>query len=93
MKKIEIEHGSITWNITENTFVHTINEWSQFFGNYNWITFTAFELTFKNDISLPGFEVEFIVLGLGLRFRNNRSWEGTEIQETLDDLKKNPPKN
>jgi len=63
-----------------------INEWSQLFGKWNWYSFTIIKLEFENDIMCPGYELYFVLLGLGFYFRVNRSWEGTEIEKRLEEV-------
>lgn len=68
-------------------FIHTICEWEQLFGKWNWYDFHLFLIRLHNDNEFaPGYEFEFIVLGLGFRARFNKSWENTELQESIDDM-------
>lgn len=61
----------MTINITENFFAETIFEWRQLRGGFNWYTFTLINIYFEKDDFTGGYECEFILLGLGLRFRYN----------------------
>jgi hypothetical protein len=76
----------IEWG--EHSFLNTIEEWRQVFHRCNWYTFHPFHLVIEYDRMCPGFEIECIVLGLGFRFRHNRSWEGTRVQQAIDDFLK-----
>ena len=71
--------------------LHSICEWRQFFGKWNWVDFHVIHLYFMNDVALPGFEISAILMGLGFRFRINGDWSTTEagraVQEGLDDIK------
>lgn len=58
-------------NLTKNSFIEIICEWSQIIGNYNWYSFTFFHLYFEDEVWTGGFEAELIILGVGLRFRWN----------------------
>jgi hypothetical protein len=84
--RIYSEYHYLVFEITKNSFFTIRNEWRQLFGKSNWYNFTLIEISAENDDVCPGFEFDFIVLGLGIHFRHNRSWEGTEIQERLDAL-------
>ena len=76
--KITIEE-SIYLHFTDNCFIHTINEWKQITGKYNWYTFTGVHLSTENDAYTGGFEIECIILGLGLRFRWN--YDKSKLEE------------
>ena len=86
--KIEIDRGCITlyFDKKQTKFIHTLNDWNQLKGGFNWYTFTFINLSFENDYMCPGLEMEFQLLGLGFRVRLNRSWEGTDIQKRIDDV-------
>ena len=43
------------------------NDWAQFFGKYNWITFNAFKLYAEKENQFGMFEVELYILGFGIR--------------------------
>jgi hypothetical protein len=65
--------------LTDDTFIHAINDWPQVFTKgWNWITFRFLLLSFENDYMIPGWEIEAAVLGLGFRLRVNRDIESTE---------------
>ena len=73
--------------------MHFHNDWEQFAFwrkdiKWNWFTFTFIHLEVENDCMIPGYEIEFALLGLGLRFRYNRDWEKepTETTKRLDDF-------
>ena len=71
----------------KNWIIEFRNDWEQVFGKWNWYSFTIIQIYFENDIMCPGYEFECIILGLGFRIRINRSWEGTEIQKRIDEIK------
>lgn len=67
--------GDNRWylNFGESAFIHTINDWEQVFGKWNWYTFTLIKIEFENDTNFAqGIEFEFVLLGLGFRFRYNK---------------------
>jgi len=70
-----------------NSFIHPINQWEQFWGKWNWYDFTLIEISAENDISAPGYEFLIIILGLGFRLRINRSWRGTKLQKSINNIK------
>lgn len=82
------------WLLGKNAFVHLTNDWTQFYRlltgktKYNWYTFDFIKVYFENDVMCPGFEIEVALFGFGLRFRYNRSWEGSEIQSRIDEMEK-----
>lgn len=86
-------HWNLEFGKEGNTFIHATNDWAQLYRlltgktKYNWYTFDIIKVYFENDIMCPGFEIEIALLGFGLRFRHNKSWEGTEIQKRIDDVK------
>lgn len=94
LKKDDVtRHWNLVFGKKGNTFIHATNDWAQFYclltgkTKYNWYTFDIVKVYFENDIICPGFEVEIALLGIGLRFRHNRSWEDTEMQKRIDDVK------
>lgn len=58
-------------NLTKNSFIEILCEWSQIIGKYNWYSFTLINIYCENETWTGGFEFEFIILGVGLRFRWN----------------------
>lgn len=68
---LKLEHGNIFFYFSEDTFIHTICEWRQLTGSWNWFTFTPLKVYVEKDCIIPGIEVETILLGLGFRFRHN----------------------
>lgn len=89
--RIISEHGNIEFHFTKDCFLHTINEWQQFYSGhiFNWYTFTFFQLEMERDHIFDGFEITFMLLGLGLRFRINfPEGEGyKEIHRRMDEVK------
>jgi len=97
MIKFERDEVTHAWTIVfgkGDTFIEIINEWKQFWrrltgkSKYNWYAFHFIHIYFENDIMCPGIDIEIALLGLGLHFRHNRSWEGTEVQSYIDEAKK-----
>lgn len=88
--KIKKDEDSKQWtlNFDKNgdIFAHTINDWAQLFGKWNWITFHFVHVYFENDIICPGFVAEVVIFGLGFRFRANRSWEDTIIEKSMKEV-------
>lgn len=58
-------------NLTKNSFIELKNEWSQLKGKYNWYSLTFIEFYVENETYTGGFEVMFMLLGLGFYFRWN----------------------
>lgn len=58
-------------HFSEDSFVHTINDWEQIFGKWNWLELHVIHIYFEKDLMVEGFEFEFALLGLGFRFRHN----------------------
>jgi hypothetical protein len=54
------------------------NQWPQLWKQYNWSTYTFFELSFQNDSMMGAYEAVFIVLGFGFNWR----WNHTETDFT-----------
>jgi len=77
----------LTFDKEGNSFICSINQWGQLGGKMNWYDFTLIEISAENDIMAPGYEVTFIILGLGCRLRVNRSWKDTKLQQCIDDFK------
>ncbi len=57
--------------LTDDIFIHSINDWEQIFGRWNWYTFHLLHVYFEKDVMCGGYEFEFAVLGLGFRMRIN----------------------
>jgi hypothetical protein len=83
--KLKKEYGDwvLYLNKQQTAFIHSVNDWKQIIGKWNWYTFTFIEISAENDIMCPGFEFVFVICGLGLRYRHNRDWSGTEIEKRL----------
>jgi len=58
-------------NFGDNAFIHSINDWGQIIGRYNWYNFHFIHLYIENDVMTGGLEIECVVLGIGFRFRWN----------------------
>jgi len=76
-----------------NFFVIFINQWDQLinFKQYNWTEWSWFiiRISYENDIIMGGYELEFVLLGLGVRFRYNKpilTPEMTKMKEQLAQL-------
>jgi hypothetical protein len=65
-------------------------DYSQFFRKDNWYTFTFIHLVFENDTMMGGYELTFVVLGLGFRIRYNhtRTELVDEILKSIDDIER-----
>lgn len=82
--KFEREYG--TFELEGRKWgVNTINEWVQFIpgSHWNWYDFHPVQIHFMRDIAIPGYEVEIILLGLGVRLRVNGDWSTTETGRDL----------
>ena len=62
----------------KNWLLHTICEWRQLWGKWNWINFTVIQVYAERDICIPGFEFTCILLGIGFRLRINGDWNKTK---------------
>ena len=86
----------ITFGKHDKGLLHFYNQWEQFYFwnwkkiKWNWFNFTFFHLDIENDKMVPGYELEFFLLGFGFRFRWNRDWkkEETEATKTYKDFMK-----
>lgn len=54
-------------------FIDWREDYSQFFRKDNWFTFVFFQLEFENDTIMGGWEITFMLLGLGFRLRRNHT--------------------
>lgn len=64
-------------NEDENPFIFEwVEQYSQFFEECNWRTFSLAYVELEDDHIMGGFEITFILLGLGFRFR----WNHTETE-------------
>ena len=81
----ELSHGA--W------FVHGVNEWMQFRHptTWNWVDFRFVHLAVEWDRAVPGWEVEVLLLGLGLRWRYNGDWNTTELGRDLLAFQRSAP--
>ena len=92
-----LENLQITFGKHDEGLLHFYNQWEQFYFwnwkkiKWNWYTFTFFHLEIENDNMVPGYELEFMLLGIGFRFRWNRDWEKEEMEatKTFKDFTKN----
>lgn len=74
--------------LTKECFAHTINDWVQLFGKWNWYSFHFIHLYVENDIMTGGYEFEFVVLGLGFRFRYNYAFEESKAGKRFSEYEK-----
>lgn|SRR3990167_3753565 len=77
----------ITFGKHDEGLLHFYNQWEQFYfwqkdHKWNWYTFTFFHLEIEDDKMIPGYELEFFLLGFGFRFRWNRDWEKEQTEAT-----------
>jgi|SRR5579859_1495636 len=84
--RIHYDHVVGKWMLLfgERAFLHSVNEWNQFGQSFNWYTFHIWTCEVEYDEMLPGLDVRIILFGLGLRFRHNRNWEGSEAQSIFE---------
>jgi len=74
-------------HFNNNCFIHSINDWEQIFGHYNWYTFHFLHIYAENDIMVPGIEFEIVILGIGFRFRyNKKSFNDSIVGKRLKEL-------
>jgi len=81
--KLEKEQGLWYLYFGEDNFIHTLNDWNQLWGNYNWYSFHFIRVYFENDVMTGGWEFEFAVLGLGFRLRWNYALEESVVGKRL----------
>jgi|SRR3990167_7744731 len=74
--------------ITKNSFIHGVNDWKQIFGNWNWYSFTFITIYAERDFFVGGYEFEFVILGLGFRFRHNDKNARTKFKEWDKEIRK-----
>lgn len=60
-----------------------VEQWSQYFQECNWYTFNFFNFEIEDDEFMGGFNLTFILLGLGFYFRYN--YEETENMKMCRD--------
>lgn len=56
---------------TEHWLIEGVNQWKQLFNTFNWYRFTLVLFEFENEKWLYGYELNVILLGLGIRIRYN----------------------
>lgn len=71
-------------NFTDNLFIHSIFEWEQLSGKWNWLTFHLIHIMFENEVMTGGFEFEFIIVGVGFRLRYNYNDKMEKIVEECE---------
>ena len=86
--KIKKDKHDDRWyvELSDDIFIHTINEWSNLFNKYNWYEWTPVAVRFEWDKEMTGgYEFEVIVLGIGFRFRHTvKKWfKKTELSKRL----------
>lgn len=62
---------TMIYETKKGSFLEFINQWDAVLipHQYNWVNFDFIRLTVENDKKFGQGEIEFIILGLGLRFR------------------------
>lgn len=68
-----------------NWFVELRNEWPHLFSQCNWYTFHPIFFEIENEVCMGGFEVTFIFMGLGFRWRWNYTM--TEKRQHVLDMR------
>jgi len=63
--------------------IHTIFEWEQLWGKWNWVDFHPILVHVMRDVAIPGYEFEMAVLGVGFRLRINGDWNRTKTGRNL----------
>jgi len=63
------------------------NDWVQFRGKWNWITFRVLQLEVEKDMQIMGWTLTFVVLGVGFHVRYNTG-EDTVFSVGLDEQMK-----
>lgn len=62
-------------------YFHWIEQWSQFWDSCNWYTFHPIKLEIEDESHMGGWEVTFVLMGLGFRVRYN--YQETEVVKGL----------
>lgn len=76
--------------ISGSSFIFsTINEWRQLRGGYNWTNWNwvLVQAAYENDIIMGGYELQVILLGLGLRVRWNKPIKTKEMLRIDEQMK------
>lgn len=73
----------------KNWLIDWHNDWSQLWEWCNWYDFNVAWISFENDKIMGGYEVTFILFGLGFRWRWNHTEteQMREVQEAMEDIK------
>lgn len=88
MKRINIENGIITIDITPMVFIELSEDWTQLFGNYDWYGFQIINLELEKDLALDGFEVNAALFGFCFRLRWNYFTDDNEIVKRANEVEK-----
>lgn len=75
--------------ISGRLFATFINEWEQFFGHYNWKNWNwcLVQFMYENDIIMGAYEIQVILLGIGIRIRYNKPIKTKEMLAIEEQLK------
>jgi|SRR3972149_8710678 len=70
-------------------YANFINEWAQLFGKYNWTNWNLalIQFAYENDIMLGAWELELILLGIGIRIRITKPIKTKEMLELEEMVK------
>ena len=68
-------------------YITPINQWSQLFGKFNWYNWDVVNIGIEWDMEVTGgYEVVFIIMGLGFIFRHNVNFEDSKVGESFDEF-------
>lgn len=82
-------HKNVLLDPNKNHSFAFMNEWTQLWEhNSAWYDFTLAEIKFENDIIMGGWEVNFIVFGLGFswRYTHTETEHGKVIKDFIKEL-------
>ncbi len=77
----------------KNIYITPINQWSQLFNKVNWYEWDMVNIGMEWDMEITGgYEVIFIVMGLGFIFRHNLNFEESKAGKSFDEFIKSRKK-
>ncbi len=85
--KITKEGNTLNFEFKNGSIIALWEEWSQFIQlkKYNWCTINFITATFESDRQCGHYEIQFVLLGLGLRILiPNETKKSTEFMNMLD---------
>jgi len=72
--------------IGDRFFIEFVNRWYWLFHSCNWFDVELIAITFEKDSMLDGYELVFIILGIGFRARLNTFTKDNEIIKRAKDV-------